>query len=116
MIRVYFLPVEIIDHTEVVAGTEFIHDALLECTENPEIRKLIQDTTEDDHNSLVAVCHLWTDATPEEIDLYNATVTPEPPDPDADIARDILSTHPGTIEPPALTTLIRIYAKRLGIT
>jgi len=38
------------------------------------------------------------------------------PDPDIDIALEILSTHPGTIEPPQLTQLVRIFAKLLNIT
>ena len=48
MLRVYFLPVERVAGTDAVKGIEYIHDALLECTEKPDVRKLIMDTTAED--------------------------------------------------------------------
>lgn len=114
MIRVYFLPVETIDGTEQVAGIEWIHDALLECTEDPNIRKLTQDTTQTEHDGLVAVAIAWRDATQEEITLFNAQVEIIPPDPDTLRAEELLSSSPDAIAMPEMWELMRIFGRRLG--
>lgn len=114
MIRVYFLPVEIVEGTEQVAGIEFIHDALLECTELPNQRKLIQDTTLEEDVSLTGVALEARDATQEEIDRYNAQVVITPPDPDTIRAEEILSNPSIPIPAPDLADLVRIFGHRLG--
>ena len=72
MIWVYFLPVEVLDDTEQVAGIDIIHHALLLSTEQAAVRKLTMDTTVDEHTQL--------DPTQEELDYFNAQTWP-PPDP-----------------------------------
>lgn len=114
MIRVYFLPVRIIDGAEQIAGIEFIHDALLECTEVPDIRKLIQDTTEAEHAGLVTAGGKAHPATPEEVDRYHAEVIILPPDPDVIRAKELLTTSPAVITPPEMWELLRIIGRRFG--
>ena len=65
MKRVYYLGIERIDKVEVVKGAAFIHDAILgiEGTQ----RKLIQDTTQAEHDGLISVATSWREATQEEI-------------------------------------------------
>ena len=69
MIRVYFLPVVTINGTEQVAGSEFIHDALLECIASSDVRKLIMDTTSSEHDQLKALAIEYRGATKKERDL-----------------------------------------------
>lgn len=114
MIRVYFLPVRTIDGTEQVAGIEFIHDALLECTGLPDMRKLIQDTTFEEHDALLLVAAENADATPDEIALYHAQVVITPPDPDIKRARELLASSPEVITQPEMWELMRIYGRHLG--
>lgn len=114
MIRVYILPVETINSTEVVAGSELIHDALLECTIDPHVRKLTMDTTQEEHDSLVAVAGDTYPATQEEIDRYNAQVSIYEPDPDTIRACEILATSPDVITQPEIWELLRIIGRRLG--
>lgn len=71
MVKVYYLPVEKVDNTEKVAGSENIHNALLEATEDPNVRKLIQDTTAEEDVNLTAVALEVRDPTQEEIDKFN---------------------------------------------
>lgn len=78
MIRVYFLPVEVLDETESVAGMDIIHGALLECTDQADIRKLIMDTTDDEHAQLATLALDWRDPTPEEIALLDSQDFPSP--------------------------------------
>jgi len=78
MIRVYDLPVIVIDDAETVAGIEFIHHSLLACTEQPLVRKLIQDTTPLEHDGLVAVALEWREAYKIEIALLNSLDFPLP--------------------------------------
>lgn len=114
MIRVYFLPVETIDGTEQVAGIEWIHDALLECTEQPDVRKLTMDTNQDEHFDL-EVCSLsWHEATQEELDRYSAQVIITPPNPDTIRAEEILATSPAAITQPEIWELLRILGRSLG--
>jgi len=116
MITVYFLPVGVVDGTEQVAGAEFIHDALLLCTEEPDIRKLIQDTTDIEHSGLVAASGVSWEATQEEIDRYNARVVITPPNPDMARAKELLSNSPDVITQPEMWELMRIFGRLHGIT
>jgi len=114
MIRVYWLPTAHINGVPTIAGIEFIHDALLDTTEDPDVRKLIQDTTPDEHLGLVAVANSWRDATPEEIDRFHAEVIPFVPDPDTIRAEEILHNPTIPIPAPDLAELVRIFGRRLG--
>ncbi len=55
MIRVYYLPVEKMDNTEIIKGIEHIHNGIIECTENPDVRKLIMEATADEDGALSAL-------------------------------------------------------------
>lgn len=114
MIKVYLLPMETIDGTEQVAGIDLIHDALLEATENPLIRKLIQDATLEIHVQLVALAFEHRDATPKELALFNAREMPPEPDADTLRAQELLATSPSVITQPELWELTRIFGRRLG--
>ena len=114
MIRVYFLPVLTIAGGEVVAGAEYIHDALLECTDDPMERKLIQVTTDDEHTGLVACASSWREAKPYEVDLYNAMVIILPPDPDYVRACEILHNPSIPMPAPDVAEILRIFGRRLG--
>lgn len=94
MIRVYLLPVVTIDGTQHVAGEEFIHNALLECTANPLERQLTQDTTQADHDGLVSVALSYRDATPEENDRWHELVPVITPDPNVEALKLLLKTNP----------------------
>jgi len=115
MIRVYFLPVVTFDGIEQVAGIEYIHDALLECTEDPLERKLIMDTTIEEDAWLSGFSTEAYDAAQEEIDLYHAQVVIIPPDPDIVRAEELLATSPGAITMPEMWELMRIFGRLLGI-
>lgn len=114
MIATYFLPVETIDGTERVAGIEFIHDALLECTEEPDMRKLIQDTTDTEHTALLIYAISWNEATPEELERFNARVIIREKDADTLRAEELLTASPAVITQPEMWELMRILARRLG--
>ncbi|GAH55949.1 unnamed protein product [marine sediment metagenome] len=115
MIRVYFLPVETIDGTESVAGIEYIHDALLECTEEPDVRKLIQDTTDIEHVELISVEAYEAVTTQEDIDHYHALVSSLPLNPDRIRAGELLSSSPAVITIPEMWELMRIFGRLHGI-
>jgi len=114
MIRVYFLPVETIDGTEQVAGIEWIHDALLYCTKQPDVWKLIMDTTDHEHAQLIELATFSTPASQEEIYYYHNQVIITPPDPDTIRAEEILATSLTVITQPQMWELIRIISRRLG--
>ncbi|MBA7694972.1 hypothetical protein ES703_103588 [subsurface metagenome] len=114
MIQVYLLPTYLEDNTEHVAGETIIHDALLDTTEDPNLRQLIMNTTEDEHNQLLSVAIDWQEATAEEIERYNAQVIIVTPDPDTIRAEEILSTSPDAITGPETWELLRIIGRRLG--
>lgn len=87
MIRVYYLKVLKDDatNTEYPKGIKYIHNAILECTEKPNIRKLIQDTTDTEHTGLIVVAESWRQATQDEIEQLNTMkarfpITPPPRD------------------------------------
>jgi len=115
MIRVYYLPLLIIDGTEQVAGIQWIHDALLEDCESPTIMKLTQDTTSEEDDALIALAYSHHHATQEEIDRYHAQVIIIPPDPDISRAAALLSTSPEAITQPEIWELLRIFGRLLGI-
>lgn len=115
MIRVYFLPVTLLHGTEQVAGIEFIHDALLDCTEEPDIRKLIMDTTDAEHGGLLAAGAVPAEATQEDIDRYNAQVAPFTPSPDITRAQELLSNSPLVITHVEIWELMRIYGRLHGV-
>jgi len=71
MIKIYLLPVERIDNTDKIKGEEYIHHAIVECTEDPNIRKLIMDTTPDEDTALSALAIEVRDPTPDEIASFN---------------------------------------------
>ena len=114
MIRVYFLPVVPIQGVEHVAGEEFMHDALLDSTEEPDIKKLTQDTTGAEHAGLIAVANSWREPTLHEIDLYHERVIIPPPDPDYIRACEILSNPAIPIPAPDLAELLRIFGRHMG--
>lgn len=79
MIRIYYLPVEPTDEGEAVLGIDLIHHAILECTEEPDIRKLTMDTTDDEHAQLQDMAVEVREPTQDELDAYNALdPVPEP--------------------------------------
>jgi len=114
MIRVYILPVIVSNGIESVLGTDIIHDALLLTTADPFIRKLIMDTTEQEHASLVPLSIDTPEATQADIEAFNAQVTILPPDPDTIRAQEILATSPDAITMPEMWELVRVFGRRLG--
>jgi hypothetical protein len=65
MIRVYYLETEKIDNTEYCKGQQYIHRAILEV--EGTLRKLLQDTTDGEHNGLIKVADSWREANQDEI-------------------------------------------------
>lgn len=114
MIRVYLLPVTLEGDTEHVAGSSKIHDALLFCTEDHDIRKLIMDTTMAEHDALFNLCVASLTPTQADVQAFNSQVEILPPDPDTERAEELLSTSPPVITMPEMWELIRIYGRRLG--
>lgn len=114
MIRVYFLPVITQEGTESVVCADLIHDALLLCTEQPDRRKLIMDTTDVEHTQLADAAEAHRDATQEEIDLFNSSVILYTPDPDTLRAEELLQSSPAVITQPEQWELMRIFGRRLG--
>lgn len=115
MIRVYLLPVTTIDGAEQVAGIDFIHDALLECTASPNIRELIMDTTDAEHAGLLATGAVPAVASQEDIDRYHTEVVITPPNPDIERAKVLLASSPAVITQPKMWELLRIYGRLHGI-
>jgi len=114
MIRVYSLPVETIEGIETVAGIDIIHDALLECTENPDTRRLIMNTTDLEHQSLLTFpCH-WREPTDAELVLYHSLVVISQDSPDTIRAQELLAASPDVITMPEIWELLRIFGRRLG--
>ena len=115
MIRVYFLRgiVDSQTNTEVIQGSEYIHGAILECTDELQVWKLIQDTTGQENAGLLAVAESWRKATPEEIAKYKADVVIIPPDPDAIRAREIIGSNPNSIPMPIIRELLAIIVRKL---
>lgn len=114
MLRVYFLPVETVDGAEQVMQAHLIHDAILECTEDPAVRKLIMDTTTAEHDQLAGVAIEVRPPTQEEIDRFDAREVEPPPAQDVIRAGEILATSPDVITQPEIWELLRILGRRLG--
>jgi len=115
MIRVYLLQVIREDNTDTVTGIDLIHHAILETTADPAIRKLIMDTTANEHSDFSASCQEWREATLEEVALYHSQVIIEPPNPDFVRARELLETSPQVITMPEIWELLRILGRLHGI-
>lgn len=115
MIYVYLLPVLIVDGAEQVAGLDLIHHALLQTTESPDIRLLIQDVTPEEHVGLSLECLSSRDPTTAEILLYHQMVTVIPPNPDIIRARQLLGNSPEVISQPEMWELMRIFGRLHGI-
>jgi len=77
MIRTYYLETVRIDNTDTVKGIEYIHNAVLDV--EGTLRKLIQDTTAEEHNGLIAVAVSWREATQDEVTQLEALPPPPPP-------------------------------------
>lgn len=114
MILVYLLPTQVINGTEQVAGIEFIHDALLLATEEPSIRKLIQDTTQEEHDGLFLVALDIDDPTADELTQFNARIIQPPPSADTLRAQELLASSPDVITAPEIWELLRIFGRRHG--
>ena len=112
MIRVYYLDTIIINQTEVVVGSEYIHQAILSV--EGTLRKLIQDTTDVEHSALASLAESWRDATPQEIAALDALPAVPPPDPDYIRACEILGSSPDVITQPEIWELLRLIGRRLG--
>ncbi len=89
MIRVYFLEVEKKNNTEFCKGSQYIHNAILDCTEKPNIRKLIQDTTDSEHNGLIKIAQSWREATEDEIESLQSSPSFPVREPARDLAKEI---------------------------
>ena len=76
MLKVYYLPVERIDNTDRVKGSEHIHHAILECTDKADVRKLIMDTTPEGDSALTALAIEVRE--PIEQERTNFEALPEP--------------------------------------
>lgn len=116
MIRCYYLPVDTMDGTEVVAGIEYIHNALLEATIDPDERLLIMDVTIEENAWLSNVAVEDFDAGQEEIDRYLAQVITRVPDPDVERIKEILENSPPPIPAPQVWELFKLLAKLHSIT
>ena len=114
MIKVYLLLVETIDGKEVVTGIDLIHDAILQTTYDPLIRKLIMDTTPDEDTALTQLAIGTHYATDGEVALYNAHVVISTPDPDTIRVEELLTSSPDVINQPEMWELMRLIGKRLG--
>lgn len=116
MIIVYFLPVITVYDTEQVVGLEFIHDAILESTVEPDIRRLIMDTTDAEHDGLLAAGAVSEAASQKDIERWLTEVTITPPDPDIEALLAIIANPPTSITMPEIWAAIRILSKLHGIT
>lgn len=114
MLRVYYLPVETVDSTEQVRGIDLIHDALLECTEQPDVRKLVMDTNTAEHDQLAGVALSVVPPTQEETEQFCARELPPEQDPDALRTTELLATSAAVITQPEIWELLRIIGRRLG--
>jgi len=115
MFYVYLLPVIIVDGAEQVAGIDLIHHALLQATDLPYVRRLIQDVTPEEHVGLSLECLSSRDPTTAEIFQYHEMVVIIPPNPDIIRARELLENSPDVITQPEMWELMRIFGRLHGI-
>ena len=113
MLRAYYLPVEPTPEGEQVLGVSLIHEAILEGTEEPGVRKLLMDTTPDEHDQLEDMAVLVRDPTQDEIDQFNARGVEPPPDAELVRIRELLGSSPDVISMPEVWELFRLISKRL---
>jgi len=114
MIRVYDLQSTIIEGVDTVACIDLIHDALLQITETPGVRRLIMYTSNEEHDALQAVALQVREPTQAELELYNGTVTIFVKDSDTLRIEELLHQSPPVITQPEMWEAIRIIARRLG--
>lgn len=112
MIRVYYLETERIGNTDTVKGMEYIHNTILGVED--DLRKLIQDTTDIEHNGLIGVAVSWRAATNEEIELLATLPAPIPDPPDIVLIKKYLADpHSGL--PDLETAFVALARLFLGI-
>jgi len=87
MIKIYYLPIDRVDNTDTVRGVEYIHNAILQCTEKSDVRKLIRDTTPAEDLALSALAIKV--GTPTKTDIANYQSLPAPSPPARDLAAEI---------------------------
>jgi len=115
MYRVYHLSLIKVDGADTIAGAEFIHDAIIYTTPDPDIRELLMNTTPDEDQSLTALALGVRDATQEEIDTLDVeNATTSPPSQDTLRAQELLESSPDAITQPEIWELLRIIGRRLG--
>lgn len=116
MIRGYLLPLETVNGSEQVVGIDQIHNAVLSTTSDPDVYKLIMDTTTPEHEalSLLAIEVLFT--TLEDLASFYARTEPHILSPNELRAQELLETSPAVITMPEMWELLRIYGRRLGYT
>ena len=87
MIRTYYLATEIIDGVEAVKGSQYIHHAILYV--EGKLRKLVQDTIDNEHNGLAAIAESWREATKDEVTQFNEMKVNIPSTPPRDIYKEL---------------------------
>jgi len=115
MIRVYYLPVSTVDNTAIVSGLDLIHDAILLCTADPLVRKLIMNTTATDHEALISLAESHREPTQAELDLFNSLPPIPPPNPDKLRLQEIVDNPTEAIPQTEVWEAIRILTKLQGI-
>lgn len=68
MIRVYYLDTQITDNIESIIGQQYIHHALIDM--EGTLRKVIQNTSDKEHNALIALAFSWREPTAAELNGY----------------------------------------------
>jgi len=87
VIRVYYLKTQRVNNTDIVNGNEYIHGAILD--DEGTLRKLIQDTTDNEHAGLIKVAEKWRDATEDEVQQLEAMKAHFPYEPPRNLAQEI---------------------------
>jgi hypothetical protein len=98
MLKVYILPIERIENVEKVKGIEYIHDAILESTGKPNVRKLIMDTTSAEDRALSALAIEVRSPTSQEMANMETLPSPSPPPRDLTKELDELKARVGKLE------------------
>lgn len=70
MLKVYYLPVELVRGVERIKGAEFISQAIVECTEEPGVRKVIINQ----NPNLARLALKVEEPTPEDIAAFKSPV------------------------------------------
>ena len=87
MIRTYYLTTEIVNKVEQPKGIEHIHHAILDIEDTKQ--KLVQDTTDEEHNALVAIADSWREANTEEAKQLTDMKAEIPADPARDMVKEL---------------------------